>query len=228
MGGGQMVMSKRSLVSYPVWDRPTRWFHWINLICVAALAAVGIAILYKQELGVIRNGKILLITTHVWLGYLFAVNLAWRIIWAFIGNKQAKWSAILPFQTGYGAAFKTYLREFIQGDVRPYLGHNPIARLSISILLVLLVLEATTGLVLAGSAIDYPPFGHWIAARIAANRSFEHTFLAPLWTIHRWNFYAIVIVSAFHVAGVVLTELREGGGNKVFDQQPRDDISGRK
>ena len=27
--------------------------------------------------------------------------------------------------SGYGAAFKTYLRELIGGDVRPYLGHNP-------------------------------------------------------------------------------------------------------
>jgi Ni/Fe-hydrogenase 1 B-type cytochrome subunit len=247
-----MVMSGRSLISYPVWDRPTRWFHWINLVCVVALAVVGTAILYKEQLGVTRGGKILLITTHVWFGYVFAVNLAWRIIWAFIGNRQARWFAILPFQAGYGAAFKTYLRELIQGDVRPYLGHNPIGRASISILLVLLILEAITGLVLAGRDIYYPPFGHWITAWIAAPGVDPSTiapydatgvdpasldtlrpFLVGFRTIHYWNFYAILIAIVFHITAVVLTELREGGGivsamftgKKVFDQEPRDDIS---
>ena len=79
-----------------------------------------------------------------------------RLIWAFIGNRHARWSAILPFQTGYGAAIKTHLRELIRGDVRPYLGHNPIARAMVSIFLVLLVLQAVTGLVLAGTDIYYP------------------------------------------------------------------------
>lgn len=36
-------------------------------------------------------------------------------------NGHASWSAILPFRKGYGARFKTYLRELIRGDVRPYL-----------------------------------------------------------------------------------------------------------
>src|ERR1700681_3172858 len=161
-------MSARSLLAYPVWDRPTRWFHWINFVCVVALAAVGTAILYEKELGVTDSGKDLLKTTHVWFGYVFAANLAWRIIWAFIGNQHARWSALLPFQTGYLGASKTYLRELINGDVRPYLGHNPAARAMVSLLLMLLMLQAVTGLVLAGTDIYYPPFGHWIASWIAA------------------------------------------------------------
>ena len=166
---------------------------------------------YDNELGVTDGGKILLKTTHVWFGYVFAVNLAWRIAWAFIGNRHASWSAILPFHTGYGAALKTYLRELIRGDVRPYLGHNPVARAMVSIFLILLTLQAVTGLVLAGTDIYYPPFGHWIASWIAAPgidpstiapydktgidptsweamRSFRSVFL----TVHYWNFYALL------------------------------------
>ena len=158
----------QSLQSYPVWDRPTRWFHWINFVCVVALAAIGTAILFDNELGVTDGGKILLKTTHVWFGYVFAVNLAWRVAWAFIGNRHASWSAILPFRTGYGAAFATYLRGLIRGDVRPYLGHNPVARAMVSIFFFLLMLQAITGLVLAGTDIYYPPFGRWIASWIAA------------------------------------------------------------
>ena len=158
----------QSLQSYPVWDRPTRWFHWTNFVCVVALAAIGTAILFDNELGVTDEGKILLKTTHVWFGYVFAVNLAWRFAWAFIGNRHASWSAILPFRTGYGAALKTYLRGLIRGDVRPYLGHNPVARAMVSTFFFLLMLQALTGLVLAGTDIYYPPFGRWIASWIAA------------------------------------------------------------
>ena len=62
-------MTKTNLQFYPVWDRPTRWFHWINFVCVVALAAIGTAILYDKELGVTDGGKILLKTTHVSVSY---------------------------------------------------------------------------------------------------------------------------------------------------------------
>jgi Ni/Fe-hydrogenase 1 B-type cytochrome subunit len=239
------------LKSYPVWDRSTRWFHWINVVCVVALAAIGTALLYDKELGVTNNGKILLKTTHVWVGYVFAVNLAWRIAWAFFGNRHATWSAVLPFGKGYGSAFTTYLGDVVRGDVRPYLGHNPVARLMVSILLALLMLQALTGLVLAGTDVYYPPFGHWIASWIAAPgvdpstiapydktgvdptaweamRSFRSLFV----TVHYWTFYALLFLIAVHIIGVLVTELREGGGivsamftgRKVFDQEPVDEL----
>ncbi len=50
------------LKSYPVWDRTTRWFHWINVLCVLGLAGVGLAILYNKPFGVSTEGKILLKT----------------------------------------------------------------------------------------------------------------------------------------------------------------------
>ena len=98
------------------------------------LAAVGTAILWDKELGVTDGGKILLKTTHVWFGYVFAVNFVWRFLWAFVGNRYARWSAIQPFHRGYGATLRTYIRELLRGDVRPYLGHNSIARAMVSLL----------------------------------------------------------------------------------------------
>jgi cytochrome b len=241
--------STQSLRSHAVWDRSTRWFHWINFVCVVALAALGTAILFADELGVTDDGKLLLKTTHVLFGYVFAVNLAWRIVWAFIGNRHASWSAILPFGKGYGAALKDYVGELLRGDVRPYLGHNPVARLMVSLLLLLLVVQAATGLVLAGTDIYYPPFGGWIAGWIAAPgvdpatilpydkagidpASWEamRAFRSPFVTVHYWNFYALLVLIAIHIVGVVVTELREGGGivsamftgRKIFDRTPVD------
>ena len=75
-------MTMTNLRSYAVWDGPTRWFHLINVVCVVALAVLGTAILYSEELGVTDDGKVFLKTTHVWFGYVFAANLGWRVAWA--------------------------------------------------------------------------------------------------------------------------------------------------
>ena len=243
-------MSSGSVQFYRTWDLPTRWFHWINFACVLGLEAIGTAILYDEELGVTDAGKVFLKSTHVWFGYIFALNLLWRIIWAFIGSPYSRWSAILPFQSGYVMDCKSYIHGMIHGNPQPYLGHNPIARLMVSLLLILLVMQAATGLVLAGTDIYYPPLGHWITAWIAAPgvdpstivpydktgidpaawdamRSFRSPFVA----VHYWTFFALLAAVAIHIVGVVVTELREGGGIvsamftgvKVFDKKPIDD-----
>ena len=244
-------MTTTRLQSFAVWDRPTRLFHWINFVCIVALIALGTAILYGKELGITDDGKLLLKTVHVWFGYVFAANLAWRIVWAFIGNRQARWPAIVPFRPGYGTELRAYLHGLTRGDARPYLGHNPLARLMVSLLLLLLVVQAVTGLVLAGTDIYYPPFGSSITAWIAAPGVDPSTlmpydkvgidgpswdamraFRSPFITTHYWVFYGLLAVIAVHIAGVVTTELREGGGlvsamftgRKVFDREPVDDV----
>ena len=62
------------LKAYAVRDAGIRWFHWINLLCMLGLIAVGVAILNAKALGVTDDGKILLKTMHVWIGYVFAAN----------------------------------------------------------------------------------------------------------------------------------------------------------
>ena len=40
----------RPLRTYAVWDASVRWFHWINVLCVLGLIAVGVAILNDKAL----------------------------------------------------------------------------------------------------------------------------------------------------------------------------------
>ena len=160
-----------NLKEYPVWDRTTRWFHWINALAIIGLVGVGLVILYAKTLGVSTDGKILLKTIHVYIGYVFCLNLAWRIIWAFIGNKYARWKAILPGGKGFFTALREYKAGFRTGNIQFYQGHNPAAKLMIALLFVLLMIQAITGLVLAGTDIYFPPFGQnmktWIAEDVS-------------------------------------------------------------
>jgi Ni/Fe-hydrogenase 1 B-type cytochrome subunit len=158
---GRAKMSE--LKSYRVWDIPTRWFHWINAVCVIALVVVGYLILNGRALEISRAGSMTLKTIHTWVGYVFAVNLLVRIIWAFFGNRYARWRSFLPGGRGYLSALWSYVRAFVSSHPQQYLGHNPVGRLSITAMLALIVILAISGLVLAGTDLFYPPVGHWIA-----------------------------------------------------------------
>lgn len=241
------------LKPYPVWDAGTRWFHWINALCVIALMVIGFAILKSGSLELSNAAKITLKTIHAWIGYVFALNLIWRFVWAFFGNRYARWRAILPGGKGYLQAFRRYVGAFFSGHPEQYAGHNPVGRLGVAMLLLLLTVQAVTGLVLAGTDLFLPPIGHWIAQWVAAPgvapeslvpyapamydeaayqsmRAFRKAFAVT----HLYSFYLLVAVVIVHVAAVVVTEIREGGsitsamitGRKIIDGRPMDDDRG--
>jgi len=240
------------LKSYKVWDASTRWFHWINAICVIALAVVGFTILNAGDLDISKAGKITLKTIHVSIGYVFALNLLWRIVWAFMGNRYAKWRSMLPGGPGYFHAVRSYVTAFIAGHPEQYLGHNPLGRLGVAAMLVLIILQAITGLLLAGTDLFYPPFGQMIAQWVAApgvdpgtlvpyapemydKASYEsmRAFRKPFIVVHVYTFYTLVVVVVAHIAAVVITELKEGGsiisamftGRKIISDRPKDEDS---
>lgn len=237
------------LKTYHAWDASVRWFHWINLLCVLGLIAVGVVILNAKAIGVTDGGKVLLKTVHVWIGYVFALNLLWRLIWAFVGGPRARWRAILPGGSGYMTEVGHYLKALRAGHPRQYIGHNPLGRISVALLLLLLLVQAATGLVIAGTDLFYPPLGSWIAGWVAApgvdpatlvpyapemydKAAYEamRGFRKPYVTIHYYGFYALLALGVIHIAAVVLTELREGGnlisamftGRKILSRQPSD------
>ena len=237
------------LKAYTVWDTSVRWFHWINLLCMLGLIAVGVALLNDEALGVTNDGKILLKTVHVWIGYVFAANLMWRLVWAFIGGSHARWRAILPGGHGYMNEVRVYVTDFRAGRPRQYLGHNPLGRIAVTLLLLLLLSQALTGLVLAGTDLFYPPIGAWIAGWVAnpgvdpatlvpyAKEMYDETayeamraFRKPFLTVHYYGFYVLLTFAVIHILAVVVTELREGGtlisamfsGNKILSEPPAD------
>lgn len=231
------------------WDVPTRLFHWINLLAVLGLVATGLAVLNDEALGLSTGGKILLKTVHVSFGYVMAVNLAWRFVWAFIGNRYARWKALLPGGPGYLASLRAYADSFLSGEPQQFVGHNPLARIGISLLFLLLSVQLVTGLVIAGTDLYWPPFGHWFAQWVAAPGvdpavvqpgvsdgideaayAAMRAFRAPIVEVHDFTFWILVILVVLHVAAVVITELHEGGsitsamftGRKILSRRPED------
>ncbi|PHS69970.1 MAG: cytochrome B [Methylophaga sp.] len=239
----------QQLITYPVWDKTVRIFHWVNVLCVLGLIAIGVVILNSKALGVTTDGKILLKTVHVYIGYVFAVNLSWRIVWGFIGSRYARWQSILPFNTEHRSQLSVMSRAAKTGENIGFLGHHPIARLMVALLFLLLSIQAITGLILAGTDVYMPPFGNTIKAWVAVDQSSidlikpyskegideiaykdMRNFRKGFVTTHYYVFYALLAAIILHLLGVIMSELRERNGlvsamftgKKVFTNKPFD------
>lgn len=246
------LSSMQPLRMYRVWDKTTRWFHWINVLCVTGLIGLGLCLLNAKALGVSAEGKVLLKTLHAYFGYVFVLNLGWRLLWGFIGNRYARWRSILPFGKAYWRESLLYISSLKDGRGLRYLGHNPLGRLMVTLMFVLLSLQAVSGLVLAGTDLYLPPFGHEIAEWVTGSAE-DHTKLAelkpgakegldpaayaemrsfrePIVTIHLVSFYVILAAIFLHILAVVIAEVVEKNGlisamfsgRKIFSEKPAD------
>jgi len=214
---------------YKVWRAPVRAFHWINLATLLAMVATGLCILYENELALPTASRVSFKVVHKWAGYVFAINLALRLAWGFMDGGHGTWSRALPFRRGFLADLRAELR----GEERHYAGHSPLGALMVAALLLALVAQAGTGIILAGTDLYHGPFGdmfaRWVAApgvdiatlvpgdRTSAKINPEgmaamRAFRAPVVATHLYVFYAIVLLSALHVGGVVWTETRKSVG----------------
>ena len=234
---------------YVAWDAPTRWFHWVNMLVVLGLIGTGLVVLFDDDLGLSASGKLILKSVHASLGYVMVVNLLWRFAWAFLGNRYARWRAIVPGGPGYLVALRSYTASFLTGEPQQYVGHNPLARIAVALLFLLLLVQAVTGLVLVGTDLYWPPFGHQVAAWVAApgvdvslvlpgavdlidKTSYDamRAFRSPFVEVHELGFYALAFLIALHVMAVVATEIHEGGsitsamftGRKILSRPPPD------
>ncbi len=238
-----------NLQEYKVWDATTRIFHWLNVLCVIGLLTVGTVILNANTLGVNNAGKIILKTVHVWIGYVFVLNLLWRLVWGFIGGPYARWRSILPFGRGYGTQLANEVAALRDGRAHNYIGHTPLGRLAVTVLLGVLVIQGATGLILAGTDLYMPPFGKTIATNVVASgldpsevRPYApetvdpeaykamRDMRAPIVETHEIMYFVLLGLIALHIIAVVLTELKYGGniisamfsGRKSFSHPPLD------
>lgn len=110
----------------PVWDGPTRLFHWalVILILVAWLTA-------GEQMALHRGA-----------GYAILGLLAFRVWWGFAGGSTARFR---DFVRG-PQAIRDYLAASREGRAPEHAGHNPLGALSVLALLGLVALQAGLGL----------------------------------------------------------------------------------
>jgi cytochrome b len=107
-----------------LWDLPTRLFHWLLVLAVAAAIGSG-------KLG----GN--LIDWHGRIGVLMAGLIVFRLAWGLMGSTYARFAQFFPSPSK--------LRAYLRGEWRG-VGHNPLGALSVFGLLGLLAFQVVSGL----------------------------------------------------------------------------------
>ena len=234
---------------YQAWDKPTRIFHWLNVICLILLSLLGLIMLNKGAIGISGSeAGIGLKTLHVIVGYIFAVNLIIRLVWGFFGSRYSRWSTLLPGKQ-FRQDMKNYKASVKSGQPQTFIGHNPKGRLSVMVLLLFLTGMMITGMIRAGTDIYYPPFGNIAAKYVAAEgispsdiKPYDKTgtdadklaglqaFKKPIGVIHVYGAYILWLLILIHLIAVIGAEIKGEGtlvsamfsGKKHLPREPQD------
>ena len=114
---------------YLVWDLPTRLFHWLLALCLTGSWLTAQAGYDWTE-------------THFLLGYCSLALILFRIIWGLVGPRHARFSF---FCRGPKAVFKA-LPKLFSRQPADNVGHNPVGGWAVILFIVLVCIQATTGL----------------------------------------------------------------------------------
>lgn len=129
--------------------------------------------------------------THALLGYVVLALLLFRLAWGLVGSETARFSSFLR---GPGAAL-AHVRHFLRrGPLEAEAGHNPIGGYSVLVLLLLLIVQAVSGLFLYDEEIYWAPLNGWVSEESAAWLGWLHDF----------TFNLLLAMIAVHVAAILL------------------------
>lgn len=124
----------------PVWDLPTRLFHW-SLVATFATAWASF------ELGAIE--------VHFYAGYSLLTLVLFRLCWGFIGSRHSRFGDFLRGPRT--------LRRYLKEGVSPTPGHNPLGGLAVIALLSLLLVQGVSGLFNADDEGSEAPYFHLLS-----------------------------------------------------------------
>jgi cytochrome b len=160
-----------------VWDWPLRVFHWV--------LAVAIAISFATHyLGIEW------FDWHRRAGYVALVLIAFRVAWGVVGPHYARFTS---FMQGPRA-----ILDYVRGArSHPPAGHNPLGGLSVVALLLVVAVQAVTGLFANDEIANAGPFYGWITQE-TSNR---------LTSWHELNSNVLLGLIGLHLAAVAWHDL---------------------
>lgn len=195
-----------------VWDLPVRLTHWINVLSILVLSLTGYFIAnpfigtHGPATEQFLMGTIRFI--HFTVAFVFTASVLFRVYWAFVGNKYARWGQFLPARRGRQRAlvkmmgYYTFLRREPPAEV----GHNPLAGMTYIGLYILFGLQIATGFALYSQpfhdGVWKTLFGWMLVA-----------FGAPVVRlVHNIIMYLIIAFTIHHVYSAVLIDIEERSG----------------
>ena len=159
-----------------VWDWPVRVVHWLIAALVAALITTGL----------IGNEALV---WHMRFGQVLLALVIFRIIWGFVGSTNARFAS---FVRGPKAVLE-YAMSIIRPPHHPYATHNPLGGWMVVALLLVLLVQASTGLFTNDDILNDGPLVKLVSK--------DTSDAISSW--HRRMWWAIAVLSSIHILAVV-------------------------
>ncbi len=145
-----------SCVTVRVWELPVRVLHWAIVAAIAVLSVTGFYI-GRPFIATGSDTGFLMGTMraiHLAAAWVFSIAIVCRVIWAFIGNRWARWDQFIPVSRARRkwilGSLQYYL--FLRKEPPPAAGHNPLAGLTYTVLYLMFAVQIVTGLALTALA----------------------------------------------------------------------------
>lgn len=189
----------RSVKAVYVYEAPVRLWHWINALAITVLAVSGwfIASPLPSQPGEASANFLMgyVRFAHFAAGYVLFIGFLGRLYWAFVGNHHARQLFVLPiFNATWWKEVVFELRWylFLERDPKKYVGHNPLAQLSMfSLFLTTTLFMIVTGFALYGEGAQE---GNWA-------HSLFTSWVIPLFgqsqDVHTWHHVGLWVILLF-------------------------------
>jgi cytochrome b len=166
-------LAKQIFLPMPVWDIPTRLFHWLlPILVITSYVSVKTD---RMEI-------------HLLSGYAMAALLLFRLLWGLFGSDSARFARFLksPFAALHhiGGLFRR------EPDSEP--GHNAAGGWMVMLLLALLLVQVGTGLCANDDIVTEGPLAKYVGKALSDRLS----------GIHDFNFNLLAAAAALHIAVV--------------------------
>lgn len=169
-----------------VWDLPTRLFHWLAVVLIAAAYATW---------------RLNLMLWHARVGYMLLAIVLFRLLWGFFGSETARFVNFLAKP----AAALRHLNELLRGKPERRVGHNPAGGWMVLLLIFLMLTQALTGLYVDNDIADEGPLTEFVPADVA-------NAIAALHDNILWD--ALLAAIALHVLAIAFYAAK--GANLVI------------
>jgi Ni/Fe-hydrogenase 1 B-type cytochrome subunit len=213
--------NKRSSVSLPgtpgseliksyVWELPVRVSHWVIVFGILILSATGYYI-HNPFFAAQGENAYLMGTvrfTHIITGFFLTGAFVVRIYWFFVGNRCSRWSAFIPIRKRQwrqmGEMIKYY--SFLRWRPLHLIGHNPLAALAYTVILLLIFISILSGFTLLAwtqGAGTLKTLFSWAAYWIG---------IQNVRLIHYFLMYILLAFMIHHVYSAILVSIEERNG----------------
>ena len=166
-----------------IWDAPIRLFHLALLILVSISLYTGLVGGFKE------------MEYHMLSGYGILGLILFRLAWGFAGSQHARFQNFISPGT-----IIPYAKNLLKRDSSSTAGHNPLGALSVVAMLVILLVQATTGLFTDDDIMTEGPLTHLITSDTGDLMT----------TIHHYNAWVIYFLVGLHITAIAFYEILKG------------------